>query len=407
MIELSITQEINNNMKIRIKHTILLVVLAIPLMSHGQIFTTSTYNLKGKVKNVESKTFETIERNGKIMEGSKSCCVYIDKFINASFTPQGLMETLTYDFDGDLINIGLKYNAKNQFVEKREWHSNGETKYLTAKFEYDSNGCFSKITQFFGTGENDYVTYTYKNNGKKNISHRIDDTYLDWDDFYGYEYEGSGDFPDDYWYHWYGNTGQGIELRFAHAADTNYRYVTCFEYDSKGNQIKQSPGTIMEGYSNYSYDYKYDNNGRRTYKKMSYVSKNDETDSIETRTHFEVLYTYDNQGRLAGKQTFVPWADSIMPQIILQIYYTSGGKRLEYLTTYNGTKDYYKTTTDYNMYGSLIRTQYTYPENTDGNTTYTQNYKYTYDEHGNWIKVLMYLNGNPYKIMNRKITYYE
>ena len=99
---------------------------------------------------------------------------------------------------------------KNQLVEKREWHN--EVKYLSTYFEYDKDGCFSKITWFLDTDESGYITDTYKNEGKKNSSRHIIDTYLDRANFFEYEYEGSGDGFSDYWYCWYENTGENIEM---------------------------------------------------------------------------------------------------------------------------------------------------------------------------------------------------
>ena len=397
----------NRKMKSFIK-TILCncILCVISLTTQGQTYTTTTYNLKGKVKSVTSQAYQTQEKNGKIVEGMKRS-VQIGNFTNATFSPRGLMEEMAYNFDGTLIYIGLKYNSKNLFIEKREWSDMGweeGKKYLTAKFEYDVNGLFSKITQFYGTSENDYVTYTYKNKGKKNVEHRINDIYFDWDDYWRYEFEGSGDYPNDYWFLWHINNGQAIEMNYYYANDTNFHSTLFFEYDAKGKQLKQYPKTAGNNYDlNYVNEYKYDNNGRRTHRKRGYLYRN-EADSIETQTSFDVFYKYDSKGRLSEKQTFVWSNDSIMPSAILKIHYTEKGKTLEY-SDITDTKEYNQAIEQYNIYGDLIRVQCTYPENSNYNTI--ENYKYTYDEHKNWIKVLTYINGEPQIIVNRKIVYYE
>jgi len=76
-------------------------------MVHGQIYNTETYGLKGKVKKVEVKAYNVIERNGKIMEGSKSCCPSVGNFVYVEFLPQGLLSEIIYSFDGSFPRATL------------------------------------------------------------------------------------------------------------------------------------------------------------------------------------------------------------------------------------------------------------------------------------------------------------
>jgi len=393
-------------MKTILFHCLLCVMVILPFAVHGQIYTPETYNLKGKVKSVISQSYRTLERDGKIVEGIKSNADQIGDFTDVSFSPQGLMEEMVYNFDGTLIHIGLKYNDKNQFIEKREWSNMGweeGQKYLTGKFEYDANGLFSKITQFYGTGENDYVTYTYKNNGKKNIAHRITDIYYDWDDYWRYEFDGSGDYPDDFWFLWYINNGQAVEMNYYYANDTNFHNTLFFEYDEQGNQLKQYPQKVEYRYDlNHIYEYKYDKNGRRTHKK--FINQYQDTDSIIVTTNYEIFYKYDSKGRLTEKKTFVLSNDSILPSAILKIDYTENGKTLEY-SSITPKKEYNQVIKQFNTRGDVFREQQIDPENSNYNII--ANYKYTYDEQNNWIKVLTYFNGKPNVIVNRTISYYE
>lgn len=388
------------------KFVLLFISVAIPLIGNCQVFTRATYNLRGKVKSVVSRSYQTRERNGKVMEGMQQHCFPVGTFVNASFSPQGLMEELTYDFDCSLINIGLKYNTENQFVEKWEWVS-PENKFLTATFEYDTNGCFSKITQFYGIGENNYVIYTYKNDGKKNSDDQINDTYSDWYDFKRFEDESSGDYPNDFWCRWYLNNGQAVEMNYLNAANSDTRYTYLFEFDENGNQLKQYPRSVASECSdlNNVLEYKYDINGRRTHKKAVFLTKNRETDSVETRLRYEIFYEHDDKGRLTRKNIFVADADTIIPHTTLKIYYTEKGKTLEYTNLHpqRSKEECLNTIHSYNIYGDLVRSQYVYPEKSARNSI--KNYVYTYDQHKNWTKVLMYSDEEPQTIINREIIY--
>lgn len=192
-----------------------------------------------------------------------------------------------------------------------------------------------------------------------------------------------------------------------------YRIGTKYEYDSKGNLIKEhttnsvgldqeeihkydSEGKEIEFYSfcggelNSKNTYKHDSKGNTI--EINYYDAKEKL--IETRK-----YEYDSKG---NKIVFVYLPDGTL---IKKEILNANGEIIEmYLSNSEGNLYLkLKCNYNYNSFGNLVKRDF---YDSETNTTYQETHKYKLDHNNNWIKDITLRNKGNSIIIIRKIEYY-
>jgi hypothetical protein len=190
-----------------------------------------------------------------------------------------------------------------------------------------------------------------------------------------------------------------------------------YEYDDNGAPVKRF--SYFNGTLEGVYLYQYDDNGN-----LLEIDKVNEDESLQTT----VSYRYNDAGYVTGEYSY---ASGYLIYGHTYEYDGKGNKIEDKFNNYSGNHDS-KTTygyddtgkiieqTDYAYAGGLLfhSEKYIYTYDDKGNvtkaiTTYveeerttTATYQYTYDEHDNWVQMIMFSGHKPVSLIERTLEYY-
>jgi hypothetical protein len=189
-----------------------------------------------------------------------------------------------------------------------------------------------------------------------------------------------------------------------------------FEYDANGNIITEYELTPT-GIAQRKWAYKYDKKGNKIEHSYTYF--------LDESNDFKTLYEYDNNGNKVQESTYDKYG--IQNTIIFYKYDINGNLIEE--KVYSKSVLFYTNEFKYDSKGNILEDIQTTSENEKIKTNYkydmnrnltskirisshskeydfNYSYQYDYDNLGNWIKRVYFINGNPKFIRERTIEYY-
>lgn len=299
-------------------------------------------NLKGKVKSVRSVDYEAVEVSGEVVKG---------RIVEDNF---------------------FAYNEAGNVVEKTKYYADG-TPYEKFIVTYDSEGRVVEGSMYNSEGKIDFKkVVTYDNKGNKLTENEIDEM--------GVRVKGSFEYDDK----------NNLINKNTHFFDENLDTTTIFEYDKKGNLIKQHFYIVGGGWRTEIYSKRSEN---------GITIKEIQSKSWKEKEEKKIL-KYDDKGNVIEKSKYD--AKGNLLERITYKYDTEGREIEVNWENPNGFLVYSKYIKTYNDRGIIAGVKYVYP---NGNIEQYV-YSYEYDNQGNWIKKVLYINDRP-SITERKIEYYE
>lgn len=169
--------------------------------------------------------------------------------------------------------------------------------------------------------------------------------------------------------------------------ETHYSFY--FEYDRKGNVLRQTGGQL-----HFEYLYEYDKNGKQTDEKVM-----DSTGRMFTRT----LTMYDANGYVMQRQRINTRDAKENEKECSMFEYDANGNQLRYIYCDGDCKPQGSIVKSYDGQNRIV--EYLEVSST-GEVEATYTYKYKVDRYGNWTHKYVFLEGQPTYIIEREIEYY-
>lgn len=191
----------------------------------------------------------------------------------------------------------------------------------------------------------------------------------------------------------YDAKGNKIEERFHKNKDMftggETQYSFYFEYDKKGNLVRQTGGQAK-----FEYLYQYDKNGNEV----------DETVLENTGRLFkQTLLSYDANGYVMQRQTIDNRTEGQTTRECSRFEYDTKGNQLRYVYCDGNCKPLNSVVKSYDEQNRIVE----YLEvSSIGAVEATYTYKYKVDQYGNWTHKYVCLEGQPTYIIEREIEYY-
>lgn len=320
----------------------IMALFAVNVFSQENQTDLQELNLKGKVKSVRSVDYEAVEVSGEVVKG---------RIVEDNF---------------------FAYNEAGSVVEKTKYYADGTPceKFIVT---YDSEGRVIEGCMYNSEGKIDFKkVITYDNKGNKLTENESNE-------------KGEVRVKESFKY----DDKNNLINKDTQFFDGNLDAKTVFEYDKKGNLIKQhlyrEGSWLTEIYSkrieNGITIKEIQSKSEKQKKEKKILKYNDKGNVIEESE-------YDAKGNLLERITYK---------------YDAEGREIEVnWENPNGFLVYSKYIKTYNDRGILSGVKYVYP---NGNIEQYV-YSYEYDNQGNWIKKILYINDRP-SITERKIEYYE
>ncbi|MFH6965830.1 RHS repeat domain-containing protein [Flavobacterium sp. FlaQc-28] len=162
-----------------------------------------------------------------------------------------------------------------------------------------------------------------------------------------------------------------------------------FKYDAKNNVIEE----ITPSYT-WKYEYKYDKNSNVIEKRNLSV--------LEPHNPNKLIYKYDNNNNLIFQQQTQKDGKRVSTEIFK---YDERNNKIEEANCYDLKANQFQM--NYFVYDENDNLIQESARNLDGSEYYKINYKYDFDNHGNWIRRTSDKNGDyPGYIVERTIEYY-
>ncbi len=276
------------------------------------------------------------------------------------------LKTTTYFADGKeeaqdstfIRKIELqKFNEKGELISSKSY---GDKKMLTdsVAFQYDDNGTAFEV--FFYDQEGRVKTSSILRKNKEGLTTE-----------------------NAYFCHKYSEDG-------TLTIDTVMMYQMDYKFNDKGQAI-EAVITTENPYNSMKQVFEYDDKGNKI-KELVYHS-----DTID----FEGINKYYADGTLQETATFDYKDGKKVPREVYK--YNEQGKEVEKLR-YKADTLYSKVVTDYDKYGNVLSIKHVEGKRIHKPITYD---KYEYDSQGNWIKRIYYEKGKASDITIREIKYFD
>jgi len=311
----------------------------------------SDNNLKGKVKSIKTLTYHANYKFGEIKKGNRG-----------SKAPDGNDDYLIF-------------NGKGKEVECREYDSYGSLKTKTL-YEYDDKGNRIELNE-------------YTSNGL--LERKVK-----------YKYDDKGNNTEVIVYDSDGNFKLRLTNKYNEQLKTEYCeydslgklcFKTTMKYDDKGNMIEHGQyRSDIDSYSKSFTEYEFDKNGNKV------VEKNIDSDGENiSRQTFE----YDKKGNLIERKIY---HRNERLYVKIRMDYDDNGNEIESRMYDSDEILYSKSTSVYDNKGNIISSK-----------TWDRNFKdiwewaktIDYDEKGNWIREISFINQIPDFITEREIKYFD
>jgi hypothetical protein len=255
-----------------------------------------------------------------------------------------------------------------------------------------------------GVESSNYIEkYDHQGNSTEKICYKPDSSIITKEDF---KYDAKGNLTEKDWY----NSDGGVEFK------------EIFKYDEKGNNVeeiyhildtthinKNSLDAMRPAEEDYysahqahnniyeeaNYDiYKYDEKGNMI---------EDDSYNLHDTLTCRKLYKYDEKGNLTDKEDGTLYHDKDL-NYKEHFKYDKNGNYVE-IDEFNSDGGLYsKEIMNYDKWGNCIEFNSYKP---DGSLDITYKWKYEYDKHGNWIKMIHWDEEIPDCIVFRQITYWD
>lgn len=303
--------------------------------------------LHGKVKTLTIRTFAALKKGDKIVKGDGIARMdYPPKTIYYN-RQQQVTKLQKLNTDGSVYSTTTKtYNAQgNQIAHKVFDHK--KQLLFKALFQYDAKGRVI-LKKNFAEGELHTKRKIFYNDADRIIKEI-----------------------------WYSYDGNNIDT-------TTYTYA----YNQYGDRIeltaKKNGQMSFQTFNEYTYDRK----GQLLTKK-----------EMGAETGLEAIWKYNQQGNVELKKAFEPDGSLNYKEVFT---YDKAGNKIEEKVFEAGDKLINRRTSTYK--GKMYISKTFWPS---GELDYKYTYQYTFDDHGNWIKEIEFMNEDPYSITIRKIEYYD
>lgn len=333
-------------------------------------------NLKGKVKSIRQTPYEAVEKFGEITKGNVFHEFYISINSIIEFNEEGNVIMEGYYLPNGNFHRNYKKDNRGNKIEENRYNSNGE--FLEKQvYVYDERDILIEDNIYRSDGKLSFKTI-YKSDHKNNIVE---------EDVYNSKGQLKSKTINKYDIN--GNKIEEVisdyeEMKFVNGKtkmvyDYNKPKVitkSLYKYDKNGNKIEMiSPNENDENYG-LKWSYKFDEN--------NYMIEDATYGLKDKKLKFKFTYKRDKRGNVIEENSY----DSNN-----ELQWTSISK--------------------YDKYGNEEVRQHKAIKEVDNykgepepvGTTNTK-YKYKYDEKGNWIEKIEYVNYIPKKIIEREIVYY-
>jgi len=239
---------------------ICLLIILFPFIVSGQKTDYTRWNIKGKVKSINEKSYKSGKADKDSME-----YFYINEFnsfgnkiVDTKYFPDGKIEK----------NYIYKYDGQNRRIEENQYFSDGKLS-RTIVYEYDNKGFLYEDSSYSGQGKPEkIIKYLYDNNG--NV---IEDN----------SYNSERKLLKKFAYN-YDNKGNKTELR-KYLPDGKLDLRTTYKYDSHNNIIEESYfKDDNSSMGNFVFNYVYDAQNNWIKKEKKHGGK---TDNLIIR---EIIY---------------------------------------------------------------------------------------------------------------------
>jgi hypothetical protein len=169
-----------------------------------------------------------------------------------------------------------------------------------------------------------------------------------------------------------------------------------FKYNSKNELIEEQLFNNPKGVPTDKYLFFYNEKGLLTEKHHIYYPCID----TSRKELLKTTYEYDIQGNMIKKQLFKK--DSTK-DFGYSYQYNNNEKLIEQIAFLSSGNMNYKETYQYDERGNRIEIcKY----NQKNEIEFTQNFQYKFDEIGNWVEMLIFINTNPKFVVERTIKYF-
>jgi antitoxin component YwqK of YwqJK toxin-antitoxin module len=328
----------------------------------------ATYKLKGNVKAISEKSYETFDGKGK---GPTKHEVMSEHDRDLEFNDEGmLIAEKTWSNDAKPFEE-IKYKGKNFKISHTQYVSGAAS--IRTDYVWDEKGRnnLSVIRRNADNTPFDKVVMKYKND---KILERA-------------TFNQQGNLTDKVTY-FYDDKGN-LKGENRYLATDVVQYKAEYDYDDKGRKVTEKH---------------YDGNGKMDYE-TRYTYSGDKPVAVETfNAAGEVIYvekkTYDKDGNVLSDYSFDKFDGKHMRDTYT---YDKKGNRTAW-ETYEGDKIKMKVSYTFDKYNNITKVL---AVDSEGAVVDSRLYNYEYDKTSNWTRKLYIQNDRPAVITERKITYLE
>ena len=358
-------------------------------------------NLKGKVKSIRQTPYEAVEKFGEITKGNVFHEFYISINSIIEFNEEGNVIMEGYYLPNGNFHRNYKKDNRGNKIEENRYNSNGEL-HDKQVYVYDERDILIEENRYNSNGELlDKQVYVYD---ERDIL--IEDNI--------YRSDGKLSFKTIY----KSDHKNNIVEEDLYNSKGKLKSKTINKYDINGNKIEEvisdyEEMKLVNGKIKMVYDYnkpkditkylyRYDKN--RNMKEMILSKENDEDYG------FKSSYKFDENNYMIEEATY-----SLKDKLKYKFTYKRDkrGNVIEENSYDSNNELQWTSISKYDKYGNEEVRQHKAIKEVDNykgepepvGTTNTK-YKYKYDEKGNWIEKIEYVNYIPKKIIEREIEYY-
>ena len=246
-----------------------------------------------------------------------------------------------------LTDTFVVFNEKGYIIEQISYAENGKIK-TKKTFTYNENGNLITIYDIDSL-ENKYKNYSFEYNENGNLITIQDEIILS-----EKEYE-------------YDKKGNNININYRTSGANSY-LKEIFTYNEKGNVKEKQQHFEKKSHLDTKSNFFYDKEG-----------------------NMSEYYLYNANGDLERRDSYK---------------YDEKGNRTNWIKYNSNESVVFMVKYEHDEYGNM--TKYINIDYIDGETlSYQRDYKYNYDEMGNWVQRVEYEFGLPSYIIEREIEYYE